>query len=108
MTTPQRVVRVPVYWLIVGLVTMLASPFLSVFAAVQRADTNRHRAEQQAIAAQAAAREESRLRTCDLFTALLDTYVEEPPTTPTGKKVQATYLYFYNDVSKCQPPRSGK
>src|SRR5262245_49465657 len=106
-TPPQRVIRVPVYWLVVGLVTMLVTPWLSVFAAVKRADANRHRAEQQAVRAQLEAREEARLRTCGLFQALLDAYVEEPPETATGRRVQATYLDFYN-LNSCQPPRKGK
>lgn len=108
MTTPrQGRVSVPVYWLVVGVVTMLVSPFLSVFAAVRAADANRIRAQKAAAEAQASAREEARLRTCDLFAALLDAYVEEPPETATGRKVQGTYLYFYT-ANGCQPPRKGK
>lgn len=105
MTPLQRDVHIPIYWLVVGLAVMVVSPVLSIFASVQIANHNRDKAEQAAATASAEAKEEGRLRICGLFGALLDTYVEAPPTTQTGKRVQATYLEFYT-LNQCQPPRT--
>jgi predicted GTPase len=107
MTRLQRDVHIPIYWLFVGLAVMVVSPVLSILVSVQMANHNREQAEHAASVAAAQAREDARLKTCDLFTALLDAYVEEPPQTDTGRKVQQTYIEFYNSPEvHCQPPRS--
>lgn len=100
-----RVVNVPIYWLCVGIVVMLVSPVLSILASVTIANGQRTRAEAAAAKAKTESTEEARVRTCNLFSALLDAYVEQPPTTDTGRKIQQTYLSFYR-LNNCQPPRS--
>lgn len=100
-----KIVRVPFYWLIVGIMVAVVSPLTSIFASVQIAEGNARQviaAQQQS---QVAAREESRLRTCGTFAALLDVYVETPPQTPAGKGAQAAYLVQYRALG-CQPPRT--
>lgn len=101
----RREVRVPIYWLMVGVAVAFISPLASIWASVKIANSNRERAEHVAQLAQTEAREEARLRACGLFTALLDSYVEAPPGTETGRKVQETYLSFYK-LNRCQPPRT--
>lgn len=102
--TTRRVVQIPIYWLAVGLACLVVSPILSIVASVKIAQGNQVRAQAAATLAQAKAREEQRLRTCDLFSGLLDTYIETPPTTLAGRNVQRTYVEFYNK-NHCQPPR---
>jgi hypothetical protein len=107
MTRLQRDVHIPIYWLLVGLMVMVGSPILSIFASVEIANSNRERAERAAAAAAAKAAEDARLKTCLLFGALLDSFIDEPPTTKSGEAFRRTYLEFYNDKSlHCQPPRT--
>lgn len=112
----RREITIPIYWLVIGLAVMIVSPILSIFASVQIAQNNAEKARHAAVeadlraqrAAQLAAaetREEARLKTCDLFSALLDVYIETPPPTEAGRNVQRTYLEFYK-LNRCQPPRS--
>lgn len=100
-----RPVQIPIYWLVVGMAVMIVSPLLSIFASVQIAEGNQRRviAEQQK--AQEAGRAEARVKACELFTALLDQYIETPPPTPIGVGVQSIYLDFYR-LNGCQPPRT--
>jgi hypothetical protein len=108
MTAPlKRDVHIPIYWLVVGLAVMIVSPLLSIFASVQIANHNRVQAEHAAAAAAVDAKEEARIRTCALFAGLLDSYIEEPPSTKSGKAIRQTYLDFYNDPTlHCVPPRT--
>lgn len=93
MTSLRREIRVPIYWLVVGMAVMLVSPILAVAASVHIAENRAERA-----------RAESAQRSCALFSALLDTYDETPPLTPAGRNVRATYLEFYTR-NGCEPPR---
>ncbi len=100
MTSMHRVVRVPLYWILVGVAVMFVSPLASIWASVTIAERNAHQTQK----AQAAANEAARIRTCGTFTALLDVYVETPPMTPAGKGVQQAYLEQYRALG-CVPPR---
>lgn len=99
-----RPVQIPVYWLVVGMAVMIVSPLLSIFASVQIAEGNQKQVTAKQQAAQEAGRAEARAKACQLFTALLDQYLETPPPTPTGVGVQSIYLDFYR-LNGCQPPR---
>jgi hypothetical protein len=104
MSRPQRVVRVPVYALLVGVAVMVVSPLLSILASVQIAERNAERviAEQQKT--EVAARAEARRVACVFFALNLDVYDQTPPSMPTGRNLRQTYLEFYR-LSGCQPPR---
>jgi len=95
-----REIRMPFYWMMVGLATVLVTPMLVVAVSVKIADNNLAAVERQ----RAAAAEQSRVLVCSLLGALLDVFDETPPPTEAGRKVQATYLEFYV-LAKCQPPR---
>ncbi len=96
----HRTVRVPIYWLFVGAAVMFISPLLSIWASVTIAERNARETQQ----AQAAASEKARIRTCGTFTALLDVYIETPPSTAAGRGVQEAYLEQYRALG-CEPPR---
>jgi hypothetical protein len=104
MTQLRHEVRVPIYWLMVGIAVVFLSPIASIWASVRIAQNNTRRiiAEQQRT--QLAAKEEARRVACSFFSASLDAYLETPPTTATGRNLRETYLEFYR-LSGCQPPR---
>lgn len=104
MSREQRVVRLPLYVLIVCIALTVVSPLLSIFASVQISERNAARviAEQQKT--EAAARVEARRVACDFFALNLDVYDQTPPSTPTGRNLRQTYLEFYQ-LSGCQPAR---
>ena len=101
----QRVVRVPVYWLVVGVCAMFGSPVLSVLAAVRIADANAHRQAVAVAAAKTEASAEAKRVTCAFFSSSLDVYKENPPSTDAGKAQQANYAELYR-ITGCQPPRT--
>lgn len=100
----QREVRIPVYWLAVGILIAVISPIVSILVsrAIAVANADRLiRQQQQAQAAQAALA----IRiTCDLFRRQLEAYDETPPPTAAGKNVRDAWLTEYR-LYKCQPPR---
>lgn len=102
MTGQQRVVRVPIYWLIVGIVTTLVSPVLSVVASA-RINAN---TVQRTIAANEASRQEARaealVRYCRLLGSQVDVYAEA--TTDVGKEARQVWLAEYQR-NGCVPPR---
>lgn len=104
MSRVQRVVRVPLYALIVGVALTVVSPPLSILASVQIAERNAEHviAEQQKT--EATARVEARRVACDFFALNLDVYDQTPPSTATGRNLRKTYLEFYR-LSGCQPLR---
>lgn len=104
MSREQRVVRVPLYWIVVGVLCMVVSPLLSILASVQIAESNAERIVAEQRRTEAAARVESRRLTCAFFALNLDVYDETPPSTPVGRNLRQTYLEFYR-LSECQPPR---
>jgi hypothetical protein len=102
----RRQVTMPLYAVLVLVVAATFGPILSIYASTQIAKANQAKALAAAQATENRTREESRLRTCDLFGRLLDVYSETPPTTPAGRNVQRAYRSFYNaPENHCQPPR---
>ena len=95
---------IPVYWLIVGMATMILSPLLSIFASVTIAERNAEHTRQQQAQAQAAAQVEARKVVCAWIATNLDVFDETPPTSQAGKNLRTRYLELYQ-ISQCQPPR---
>lgn len=104
MSREQRVVRVPLYALLVGVLVTVASPLLSILASVQIAERNAARSIAEQRRTEAAARTEARRLTCAFFALNLDVYDETPPATAVGRNLRQTYLDFYR-LSECQPAR---
>ena len=104
MSREQRVVRVPLYGLLVGVLITVASPLLSILASVQIAERNAERTIAEQKRTEAAARTESRRLACSFFALNLDVYDQTPPSTPVGRNLRQTYLEFYQ-LSECHPPR---
>ena len=102
---PQRVIRVPVWTVMVMVATMVLSPILSFYASVQIAERNSERIVIEREKAEEAARVESRRIACAFFGSSLDVLKENPPGTEAGKAQQANYVELYR-ISGCMPPRS--
>ncbi len=99
-----RVVRVPLYALVVGVAVMLVSPPLAILASVQIAERSAERSIAEQRRTEAAAREQARRVACDFFRLNLDVYDETPPASALGRNLRQTYLEFYR-LSGCQPAR---
>lgn len=91
-----KVVQVPVYWLIVGIMVMLVSPVLSIVASA----AINNRTIQTNERARAEARAESLIRYCRLLGSQVDVYSDAE--TPVGRDAYRTWLEEYN-ASGCQP-----
>ena len=91
---PGRLVRMPLWWLLVGIATCVLTPVLSIWASVKIAQNN---------ARELAA--EYQIRSCSLYSAILDEYDENPPTTETGRGLREAYLLQYRQ-RHCTPERS--
>lgn len=100
----RREVRLPVYWLIVGLAVAVASPVASVFAAVEISETKAANQDRRAAAVQAETQAQTRVVVCRWFAAALDLYVESPPATEIQRNAQVAYLELYK-LTQCQPAR---
>ena len=111
----RREIRIPIYWLVVGLAVMLGSPAASIYASVQISKGQAERLQDHYVAAQAASdakaaeaqaqvRKQSTKVLCTLFATILDGYEEEPPSTPAGKKQRDSWLQVYR-ISQCTPKR---
>lgn len=85
----MRIVRVPVWMVIAGVLVCFFSPILSV--SISAYISNKQVAEQRA-------------RSCGFYTAMLGLYDEAPPTTDRQRAAQAAYLEQYRD-RQCVPPR---
>lgn len=96
MTPLRREVQVPIYWLLVGLAVMVASPILSIWVSYQI--NQRTIAENEAAKTQA--RVESTLRYCRLLGSQVDVYSEA--TSTVGKDAYNTWLTEYR-LQGCQP-----
>lgn len=99
-----REIRIPAYWLAVGVALTVASPPMAVLASVSIAKHNASRLIEQQQKAQA---EQVRVAveiTCDLFRRQLEAFDETPPTTDTGKNIRDAWLTEYR-LYKCQPAR---
>lgn len=102
MTRPQRVVRVPLYALLVMVAVAVVSPILTMRAAVTIANrgTERQLSVVQNQAEQL--REEQRLRACSVYGALVAALAEDPPRTPSGQALLAEYRHQY-EIRTCTP-----
>lgn len=96
MTQLRREVRLPIYWLVVGLLVMVVSPIASILISVK---INK-RTFDQAQRAQQEARVEAISRYCRLLGSQVDVYSEAE--TPVGKTAYQTWLTEYN-ASGCLP-----
>lgn len=105
MTRVVRVIRVPLYTLVVGVAVGLGSPVLSLFAAVSIANNNAAHQLRAQRDSEAAAKQKARKVTCAFFASSLDVYKENPPISPAGKAQAQNYVELYR-VSGCQPPRT--
>lgn len=109
MTQLRREIRVPVYWLLVGLAMLVVSPMLSIIVSVK---INQRTIEQNEAAKQDAAQRvetakreataEALVRYCRLIGSQIDVYAEA--TTPVGKEAHRTWLIEYQTAG-CVPPR---
>lgn len=93
-----REIRIPIYWMVVGLLVMVASPILSIYASAKI--NERTIAENER--ARVAARVESTLRYCRLLGSQVDVYSEA--TTDVGKAAYKTWLTEYQ-IQGCKPGR---
>lgn len=94
----RREVRIPVYWLVVGLMVMVVSPLLSIWVSVQI----NQKTMAQAQRVQTEARAEALVRYCSLIGSQIDVYAEAQSTV--GQRAHDTWLAEYKR-SGCQPPR---
>ncbi len=93
-----RVVRVPTWWLVVGVVTCLVSPILAVVVSVHVNNETIREGERQRTAQQA----ETRKVVCSLATTQLDAFSDAE--SDVGKASYRGWLDLYR-LSKCQPER---
>lgn len=94
----RREIRIPVYWVVVGLAVMILSPILSLLASVKINEGTIRENER----ARAEARAESAIRYCRLLGTQVDVYAEAQ--TPVGQRAHDTWLEEYR-VAGCQPAR---
>jgi hypothetical protein len=94
----RREVRVPIYWLVVGLMMVVVSPILAIYVSVHI----NQRTIKQNDAARAAAAQQFQVVYCRLLSAQVDVYSEAQ--TGVGKQAYETWLDEYRRVG-CQPPR---
>lgn len=98
----RREVRLPIYWLVVGLAVMIVSPLLSIYASVQINQHAAAKARQAQAQAEAKQRVEGQAAACRLIGAIIDVYSES--VTAAGKRAHDTWLIEYTKAG-CQPPR---
>lgn len=91
-------IRLPVYWLIVGIAVMVVSPVLSI---VVSAKINQ-RTIAEAEAAKKVAQAEALQRACRLIGTQVDVFKEAE--SDVGKQAYAAWLKEYR-LSQCQPAR---
>jgi hypothetical protein len=100
----RQEIRIPAYWLVVGILIAMVSPIMSVLASRTIAVTSADRLIQRQQQAQAEQTKMAIAITCDLFRRQLEAYDETPPTTVTGRNVRQAWLTEYR-LYKCQPAR---
>lgn len=91
-------IRVPVYWLLVGIAAMVVSPILSIVISVQI--NQRTLAENEEI--KRAAQVEGLERACRLIGAQVEVFDEAE--SPVGEKAYKAWVEEYR-LSQCQPPK---
>ena len=98
MSPLRRTIHIPIYWIIIGLMVMVASPLLSIQAAVaisERAiDQNEQARREQALQFQ--------VIYCRLVGSQVDVYLEAQ--SEVGRKAHDTWLAEYQR-NGCSPPR---
>jgi hypothetical protein len=97
-STLRREIRIPIYWLVVGLMVMVVSPILSIYASVKI----NQRTIEQSNQARAAASAQFQVVYCRLVGSQVDVYSEAQ--TEVGKAAYATWLAEYKR-SGCEPAR---
>lgn len=102
--TGERVLYIPVKWLVPAIMVTVLSPIFSVIAAVKIQERNAAEADRKAAAAVAAQREESRKAYCSFFARILAGYEEDPPRSTAGQNVANAWRDLYK-LANCQPPR---
>lgn len=100
----RREIRIPAYWLAVGILIAVVSPIMSVLASRTIAVENANRLIQRQQQEQARQVAVVMTTTCSLFRSQLDAYTETPPTSATGKNIRDAWLTEYR-LYQCQPPR---
>jgi heme exporter protein D len=100
----RREIRIPAYWLAVGILIAVVSPIMSVLASRTIAVENASRLIRQQQQEQARQVAVIMATTCSLFRSQLDAYDETPPTTETGRNIRDAWLTEYR-LYRCQPPR---
>lgn len=96
----RREIRLPIYWLVVGLMVMIVSPLLSIYASVQINQRSAEQAAKTQAAAEAKARVEGLAVYCRLIGTQVDVYSEA--TSAVGKRAYDTWLAEYRR-SGCRP-----
>jgi hypothetical protein len=100
----KRDVRIPARWIAGVLAVTVASPILSILAAV---NISVNKADQLLAAQQRAQAEQVQVAvkiTCDLFRRQLEAYDETPPVTATGRNIRDAWLTEYR-LYRCTPTR---
>lgn len=100
----RREVRIPAYWLAVGILIAVASPILSVLASRTIAVENAQRLISKQEQAQRAQSQTFVNATCDLFRRQLEAYDQTPPTTAAGRNIRDAWLTEYR-LYHCVPAR---
>lgn len=95
---PGRLVHIPAWWVIVGVMTTVLTPILTIYASVQINQRTIEQNEQ----AKVQARHEATARYCRLIGSQLDVYSEAR--TEVGKKAHQVWLSEYQ-LQGCTPPR---
>jgi hypothetical protein len=97
-TALRREVRIPIYWLVVGLMVMVVSPILSIWISVK---INQRTIEQNN-AARAESSRQFQSVYCRLVGSQVDVYSEAE--SDVGKAAYQTWLDEYRRTG-CKPPR---
>jgi hypothetical protein len=92
----RKEIRIPIYWLIVGLCVMVVSPLASIYASVK--------INQKTIAQSEHAQDAARVQALAVYCRLLGTQVDvySEATTDVGKRAYGTWLAEYRRTG-CQP-----
>ncbi len=96
----RREVRLPIYWVLVGVAVMVVSPLLSIYASAQINQRTIERTQAEQAKAQAQARVEGLAVYCRLVGTQVDVYSEA--ISDAGKRAYVTWLTEYRR-SGCTP-----
>src|SRR6185295_3811637 len=99
-STLRREIRIPIYWLVVGLMVMVVSPLLSIYTSVKISQRTIVQTQTEQAKAASQARVEGLAVYCRLVGTQVDVYSEA--ITSTGKRAYDTWLTEYRR-SGCKP-----